>query len=208
MRTVLVANRKGGVGKTMIAVTLSAALAGRGHRVALADADRQQSALAWLARRPQGVPQIRGLDWSTPAEIGEAPKRLDWLVIDAPGALKGGRAEALIAEAKAVLTPVQPSVFDETSTRTFLDEIEELKRIRKGKAELSVVANRIRPRSRAAAALTAFLADLGHEALAEIAERAAYGDLATDGLSIFDRQQAAMRALQSQWQPILDKLGA
>jgi len=42
MRTVLIANRKGGVGKTLIAVTLASALAGRGLRVALADADRHR----------------------------------------------------------------------------------------------------------------------------------------------------------------------
>lgn len=208
MRTVLVANRKGGVGKTMVAVTLSAALAARGQRVALADADRQQSSLAWLDRRPQGVAQIRGLDWSKASEIGEHPKRLDWLIIDAPGALKGAKAEALIAEAKAILTPVQPSIFDEASTRAFLTEIEELKRIRKGKVEVSIIANRLRARSRAAAALEAFLKEIGQKPLARLSERAAYADLATDGLTIFDRDLAPMRTMQEQWRPILKKLGA
>ena len=41
MKTILVANRKGGCGKTIVAITLAAALAGQGRRVALADADRQ-----------------------------------------------------------------------------------------------------------------------------------------------------------------------
>ena len=53
MKTILVANRKGGCGKTMVAITLAAALAGRGGRVALADADPQKSALA-LAEAPPG----------------------------------------------------------------------------------------------------------------------------------------------------------
>ena len=64
MRTVLVANRKGGVGKTLISVTLAAALAQRGERVGLADADRQCSSIGWLGRRPMTVPQIRGIDWT------------------------------------------------------------------------------------------------------------------------------------------------
>ena len=96
MRTVLIANRKGGVGKTMMAVTIASALANRGERVALADADRQQSSLGWLKRRPATVAQLRGLNWSKSADIGENPKSLDWLVIDAPGALKGAKAQALI----------------------------------------------------------------------------------------------------------------
>ena len=206
MRTVLIANRKGGVGKTLIAVNLAAALANRGNRVALADADRQQSSLAWLARRSGEVPRIRGLDWSKGSAIGDAPKKLDWLVIDAPGALKGGKAETLIAEARAVLVPVQPSIFDEASTRDFLGDIEEIKRIRKGKVGVHLVANRCRPRTRAAAALDAFLADMGHEPLARLSERAIYGELATEGLGIFDRKAAALRSIKEQWEPVLDEI--
>jgi len=208
MRTVLVANRKGGVGKTLITVTLASALANRNQRVAIADADRQQSSSGWLARRPRDVPRIRGIDWTKTASIGEHPKRLDWLIIDAPGALRGSRAEALIAEARAVLTPVQPSVFDEAATRGFLEDIEEIKRIRKGKVGVHVVANRMRPRTRAAAALAEFLAEIGHAPLTTLSERTAYGDYAASGLGIFDGHLAALRPIKAQWDPILDAIGA
>ena len=117
---------------------------GRGPAVALADADAQKSALHWLKARPAGAAPVAGLDWTHKGDIGDAPKGLDWLVIDAPGALKGARAEALIAESDALVAPVLPSAFDTDSTRRFLREIEELKRVRKGGSGVHLVANRMR----------------------------------------------------------------
>jgi chromosome partitioning protein len=206
MRTVLVANRKGGCGKTLVAITLAAGLAVRGRSVALADADPQKSALRWLRQRPPVAAAIRGLDWTHAGDIGETPKRLDWLVVDAPGALAGGRAEALLAEADAVVTPVLPSSFDADATRRFLREIEEVKRVRKGKVGVHLLANRVRPRGHAADRLRGFFEALGQAPLAWIAERAAYGDLAEQGLAVFDRPQRAMAPIRSQWAPVFAAL--
>lgn len=49
---IVVANVKGGVGKTTTAVYLSAAAAARGYEVTLVDADRQASSAEWLEERP------------------------------------------------------------------------------------------------------------------------------------------------------------
>lgn len=202
MRTVLVANRKGGCGKTMTAVTLASALAVRGVRVALADADGQKSALTWLRARPADAAPVAALDWTHKGDIGDAPKGIDWLVIDAPGALKGARAEALIAESDALVAPVLPSPFDVDSTRRFLEDIEELKRIRKGKVGVHLVANRMRA-GRAGERQRAFFDGLGAEPVAWIAERSIYADLAARGLGVFDRRQRSYLAMQAQWAPVL-----
>ena len=207
MKTILVVNRKGGCGKTMTAITLASALAGQGGRVALADADGQKSALRWLKKRPATAAPVTGLDWTTSGRTGDAPKRLDWLVVDAPGAIGGGRAEALIAESGVLVAPVLPSFFDEDSTRRFLRDIEEIKRIRKGKVGLHLIANRIRPQQRSAARLQAFFDKLGQQPEAWITERAAYSDLAEQGLAVFDKPQRAYAPLREQWQPLMDALG-
>ncbi|MEM9046048.1 MAG: ParA family protein [Pseudomonadota bacterium] len=206
MRTVLVANRKGGVGKTLISVNLASALVNRGFRVALADADRQRSSIDWLNRRPATARPIRGLNWSSGSDIGDAPKKTDWLVIDAPGAIKGAKAEKLIAEAEAVLCPIQPGFFDSASTAAFLSDIEEIKRIRKGRVGLHLIANRARPNSKARRALETFLSQIDRPPLAYLSERSAYGELAAEGLGIFDRTLKAYEPIQDQWQPILDEL--
>ena len=207
MRTILVANRKGGCGKTMVAITLASALAGQGGGVALADADPQKSALRWLKQRPATVPAIAGLDWAKMGDVGTVPQRYAWLVIDAPGAIRGGRAEALIAEADAVIAPVMPSAFDADSTRRFIKDIEEIKRVRKGKVGVHVVANRVRPLSHAAERLRVFLAGHGQEPVAWISERSAYGDLAEQGMAVFDKPQKSFAPLRAQWEPVLEAVG-
>jgi cellulose biosynthesis protein BcsQ len=52
---IAVINQKGGVGKTTLAISLAAALAGRKLRVLLVDADPQGSALDWIAVRKDWV---------------------------------------------------------------------------------------------------------------------------------------------------------
>jgi len=86
MITVLVANTKGGCGKTTVATHLAAAFAGAGLRSGLADADKQGSALGWLQVRPESAAPISTLDWRDGPE--KLPKDLDRLIVDAPAGMK------------------------------------------------------------------------------------------------------------------------
>ena len=206
MKTVLIANRKGGCGKTTTAITLAAALADGGWKVALADADLQRSTTRWLKRRPKNVTKITHLDWSSHKSLGEVPKGIDWVVIDAPGALYDDDSQMLVAEAKAVICPVMPSFFDADSSKRFLKDLQDIKRIRKGKVGIELLANRIKPRGRANARLDAFFKKVGQQPVARISERVAYGDLAEEGLSIFDKPQALYRPMREQWTPLIRTL--
>ena len=153
------------------------------------------------------LPTIAGLDWTRSGAVGEVAGAPDWLVVDAPGAIRGGRAEALIAEADTVIAPVLPSYFDEDSTRRFLKDIEDLKRIRKGKVGVHLIANRVRAQQKATDRLRAFFDGLGQEPVAWIAERAAYAELAEQGLAIFDRPRRNFAPLRTQWEPVLAAIG-
>ena len=206
MKTILIANQKGGCGKTLTAITLASALAARGDKVALADADPQKSSLRWLKLRPDTASAIIGLDWRSEKSIGDAPKKTDWLIIDAPGALTGEYAEQLIAECHAIITPVQPSFFDVDSTQRFLKNIEDIKRIRKGKTSVHLLANRVRAQAVTNQQLNQFFDKIGQQPVAWITERSAYPQLAAEGLSVFDRPQKLYRDIQTQWQPVLDAL--
>ncbi|MEI6557123.1 MAG: ParA family protein [Rhodospirillaceae bacterium] len=201
MNTILVANVKGGCGKTTIATHLAAAYAVAGQTILLADVDRQRSALGWTERRPENAARVAGADWSK--ELGKTPKGLDRLVIDAPAALRRGQIEELVDRADVIVLPVQPGVFDEGATRRFLDRLEELKAVIKGRKPVAVVGNRLRPRTRASDRLDGFLAETGHRLATRLRDSALYPECAQTGLSLFDLPGKRIAEVRVDWTPLL-----
>jgi chromosome partitioning protein len=199
---ILVINAKGGCGKTTIATQLAAALAAAGHFTALADADRQRSSLGWLARRPSRAALIAGLDWTK--EAGAPVRRTERLVIDAGRAPRGKRTAELVKAADLVVLPVLPSTFDETATGRFLDRLEKIGSIAKGRKPLAVVGNRIRAGTRAADRLEKFFGGIDHPIVARLRDSQLYADAAVKGLSLFDAPGRRARELCGDWEPLLE----
>ena len=201
MRTILVANIKGGCGKTTIATHLAAACAGAGHSTVLAHVDRQRSALGWLARRPVDAPALVGLDWTK--DFSNVPKGTQRLIIDAPAALKTRQIEELVKMVDIVILPVLPGAFDEQATQRFLGKLEELKSIARNRKAVAVVGNRLRARTRAADRLDQFLGGVGHRVVTRLRDSQIYADAAASGLSLFDLPGKRAAEHRADWDPLL-----
>jgi chromosome partitioning protein len=199
---ILVANRKGGCGKTTIATQLAGALAAYGDTCYLADTDRQRSSLGWLANRPSGVPVITALDWTR--EIGKTPGRNGFLVIDTAAGLRGKHAVEMVALADLLLLPLVPSAFDEAATRRFLGRVRKSRRIAAGRTRIGIVGNRIRSGTLSADRFERFVAGLGYPLVARLRDSQLYVQCALTGVSLFDAHGKRALDLQSDWRPLLD----
>ena len=74
MPVIVVANPKGGVGKTTLSTNLAGYLASRGRAVMLGDVDRQQSSRTWLGLRPSGLPKIAAWESRATATSSGRPR--------------------------------------------------------------------------------------------------------------------------------------
>ena len=202
MITVLVANMKGGAGKTTIATNLAAAYADSGLRTALADADRQRSSLRWATLRPPTARSVTGLDW-TKHDDG-VPEGTARLIVDSPAGMRTKRVDDLVRLADVVLVPIIPSVFDEGTTARFLSQLKDVKPVRKGKRPYALVRNRVRLRSRATDQLERFIASLDCQAVGRIPDRAVFPEVAAEGRGVFDIAGKRGHVLREDWFEILD----
>lgn len=198
MQTILVANPKGGSGKTTLSTNIAAYLATRGKHVAMLDLDRQKSAARWLDIRPADLPAISMLH-----DHAASDKHADWLVIDSPAGLHGKNLEHALRLADRVVVPIAPSMFDIQASRDFLKALAHEKQVRKSKVSVGVVGMRMDPRTRAALTLEQFLTALDLPILAYLREAQVYVNAAFEGKALFDMPVHLAERELEQWAYLL-----
>jgi chromosome partitioning protein len=152
------AQRKGGAGKTSLAIHLAVGWARAGRRVAMLDVDPQASLGRWAALRRQmrgaaadGVTVAAVAGWKLGLEIERARREADLVILDSPPHAELD-ARAAIRAADLVVVPVQPSPLDAWATQATLDAA------RGEKRPALLVLNRVAPRTRLTQEIAAELA--------------------------------------------------
>ena len=201
MRAILVANPKGGCGKTTLAVNLAGFLASRGERTSLWDLDRQHSSLEWLSLRSDELPRVTRLDAHD--EDPKLPHGNRWLVLDTPAGLRGKNLAHALKPAHKVLVPIQPSLFDMAAAQDFLGVLADEKAVRKHKTFVGIVAMRVDARTRAAATLETFLRQFELPVVTFLRDTVLYANAALAGKSIFDLAPSLVERDVEQWQPLI-----
>jgi chromosome partitioning protein len=201
MHTIIVANPKGGTGKTTLATNIAGWLAGKKQRVVLADFDIQRSSAEWLRRRPELLPKIAG--W-TPDQDKKVLQDVDpqWLIIDLPAGIHGETLRDAVRRAEVLLVPVSPSAFDMDATRSFLAKLAEYKAVKDGAIHIGLVGMRVDSRTRSAQELEEFLKAHDFPYVTNLRDTQVYVHAARDGLTVFDMPRSRAEHDWEQWRTL------
>ncbi len=198
MPVIVIANPKGGVGKSTFATNLAGYFAAQGHKVMLGDVDVQQSSRSWLALRPASLPKIEAWDIED-GHVAKPPKGTTHIVLDTPAGFSGKRFDKVMQIADKVIVPLQPSIFDILATQEFLQKLKDTK----GKFDLGVLGMRVNGRTRAADQLTQYVNGLGIPVLGFLRDTQNYVQLAANGATLWDVAPSRVEKDVEQWQELL-----
>ena len=140
---ITVANSKGGVGKSTLAVHLAAWLHKQGHSVTLADCDTQQSSSEWIR---EAVPQVKAIRLDTTDEIlNELPQldqECDYVVADGPGS-QTETSRALLLRADLAIVPCKASMLEVRALAKATEALRQAQDIRGGVPKAVIVLSMV-----------------------------------------------------------------
>jgi chromosome partitioning protein len=140
---IVIANSKGGVGKSTIAVHLAAWLHEQGHSVTLADCDTQQSSSEWAK---EAIPEVKAVRLADPDEILDRLPTLgqqtDFVVADGPGS-NTETSRALLLRADLAIVPCKASMLEVRALAQATNVLRQAQDIRGGQPRALIVLSMV-----------------------------------------------------------------
>ena len=147
-KVIAFSNQKGGSGKSTLSANLAVLWSNSGYKVAVIDADPQNSLTYWLSERKKyyGADDI-GIDFynfdirNLSDEIKKIKRKYNFIIIDSPPSITFETIQ-IIKASNGVFVPVQPSPLDLMATLPFLQIAKEERK------KPLIILNRVMPRAK------------------------------------------------------------
>lgn len=140
---IVVANSKGGVGKSTIAVHLATWLHEQGHSVTLADCDTQHSSSDWAK---EAMPEVKTERLTDPDKILDRlpilAQESDYVVADGPGS-NTETSRALLLRADLAIVPCKASMLEVRALAQATNVLRQSQDIRGGKPRAVIVLSMV-----------------------------------------------------------------
>jgi chromosome partitioning protein len=207
---VLVANAKGGCGKTTMATNLASYFATQGEQTAIVDYDPQGSSMDWLSARDPHLAKINGVaafkhqtSSSTRSYNLRVPSTTSRIVFDTPAGLSGHTLSDMIQASDFIIIPVIPSAIDIRAATGFIRDVLLSRAYRTDKKEIAIVANRVKKNTIIYQKLERFLNSLNIPFITSFRDTQHYVRASEHGLGLADFDQRDNKDTL-EWQPMLE----
>jgi chromosome partitioning protein len=205
MAVVVVAGRKGGIGKSTIAGNLAAEFFAMGQTVAALDADPQHSLAAW-AEQGHGIfskcveKVKRGSPDELRVKVRTARDTVDTVIVDTPPGLQDVSYQAMLL-ADLVLLPCGPSPLDLFALKEALGMALKARAERRSKKpRIRFVPSKILRNTNLGRGLSSSLEELGKKVLPGIGQRIVVAEAVMNGLTV--REFAPGSAAQAEFEEL------
>ena len=180
-------NQKGGSGKSTLTANMAVLWSNSGYKVAVIDADAQQSLTYWLTERKKyygendiGIDSYQFDVRNLAEELKNIKRKYDFILIDSPPSITYETIQ-IVKVADGLFVPVQPSPLDLMATLPFLQIA---KQERKNPI---IILNRVMPRAKLTEAMILRLRYAGAKiARSRISSKVIFAETFSVGRGVID----------------------